>query len=89
MVVKADSDAAYLVALKARSRTTGFNYMGNHKENEQITNGPIMVIARILKIVVASVAKAEVEALYYTTRETVPLCMAAIGMGHPQPAAPI
>ena len=89
MVVKADCDAAYLVASKARSRTAGFIYMGNHEENQQIINGPIMVIAQILKRVVASAAEADDGALYHATQEIVPLQMTAIKLGHPQPAEPI
>ena len=63
--------------------------MGNHKENEKIINGPIMVIARILKMVVASAAEVEVGALYHTAREIYPLCMEEIELVHPQPATPI
>lgn len=43
MVVKADSKATYLVISRAQSHTAGFIYMGNHKENGQIINAPIMV----------------------------------------------
>ena len=63
--------------------------MGNHKENEQIINCLIMKIARILKMVVASAAKAEIGALYHTVIDIVKLQMAAIEMRRPQPARPI
>ena len=50
-----------------------------------------MVIARILKMVVASAAEAEAEVgvLYHTAQEIVPLHMAAIEMGYPLPSTPI
>ena len=65
MVVKVDSDATYIIASKARSRTVSFIYMGNHKENQQIINGLIMIIAPILKMVVASAAETEVGAFFH------------------------
>ena len=39
-------------------------------------------------MVIASAAEADVGALYHTAREIVPLRMAAIKLGHHQPAAP-
>jgi hypothetical protein len=36
MVLDNHSDAAYLVASKARRRAGGFTYMGNHKGQPQI-----------------------------------------------------
>ena len=62
--------------------------MRNHKEYKQIVNGTIMVIACILKMVVASASEAEVGALFHTAQEIVPLRMAAIKLGHLQPPTP-
>ena len=73
MVIRADSDAAYLVASKARSCPEWYIYMGNQEEYKQIINDPIMVIARILKMVIASAAEAEVKALYPNAQEISPL----------------
>ena len=89
MIVKADSDAACLVASKAKSWPVGFMYMRNYEENEQIINDPIMVIVWILKMVVASVAEAEAGALHYTARKIVSLRMTVVELGHPKPATPI
>ena len=65
MTLKCDSDAAYLVAPKARSRSGGCMHLGNHCINTQIINAPIMVIATILKMAVGSAAEAENTALYH------------------------
>ena len=89
MIIRCDSDAAYLVASKARSRAAGFIYMGNKDGNKEIINAPIMVIAKILKMVVASAAEAEVAALYHNAREIVPLRVTATELGHPQPPTPL
>ena len=48
-----------------------------------------MVIARVLKMVVASAAEAELAALFHNAREIVPLQITAEEMGHPQPATEI
>ena len=85
MILKCDSDAAYLVAPKARSRAGGYIYLGNHCVNTQIINAPIMVIATILKMVVGSAAEAEIAALYHCAQELVPLRTACIELGHKQP----
>ena len=71
--MQGDTDAAYLVASKAKSRNAAYIFMGNKDCNHQIINGPIMVIAKILKMVVALVAEAEVASLFHATQEFVPL----------------
>ena len=48
MILTIDSDTAYLVAPQGRSRTGGFQYMGNKDGN--LMNGSILVIAKILKM---------------------------------------
>ena len=47
--------------------------MGNKDRNNQTINRPIMVIARILKMVVALTAKAEKAPLFHAAQEIVPL----------------
>ena len=44
-----------------------------------------MVIAQILKMVVASTAEAEVASLYHAVQEIVPLQVTAEELGHKQP----
>lgn len=57
MVLQAESDTAYLVAPKARSRAGGYIYLGSKNREKAIINGPVLVIAKILKMVVSSAAK--------------------------------
>jgi hypothetical protein len=62
MIIQADSDAAYLVCAEARSRTGGHIFLRNLKETQ--FNGPVLVLAKIIKNVMGSAAEAEVGALY-------------------------
>ena len=87
MILQGDSDAAYLVAPEARSRAGGFHFTGN--EDGQLTNGPITVLAKIIKHVMKSAAEAEVIALYMNAEELVPLRHCLEEMGHPQPPTPL
>ena len=89
MIIRCDADAAYLVAVKARSRAGGYIYMGNRDNNIQIINAPILIIATILKMVVGSAAEAEETAIYHIAQELVPLRQACIELRHPQPATPM
>ena len=65
MTLKGDCDAAHTVASCARSRAAGYIHFGNHEDNNQIMNAPILVLATILKMVVASAAEAEIAALFH------------------------
>ena len=89
MIIRGDSDATYLVASKAQSRNTGYIFMRNKGGNNQIINGPIMVIARILKMVVASVAEASMALLYHAAREVVPLQITTEELRHKQLPTPL
>ena len=57
MVLQVDSDAAYLVRLEARSWAGGYHYLGNKTQTQ--FNGPILVLAKTIKNVMASAAEAE------------------------------
>jgi hypothetical protein len=68
MILHNHSNAAYLVASEAQSRVGGYTYLGNTNTNTlQIINGPILVIAKIIKSVMSSAAEAEVGALFMNT----------------------
>ena len=73
MILRCDSDAAYLVAPKARSRAAGYIFLGNRDSNPQIINAPILILPDILKMVVSSTAEAELASLFRCARELVPL----------------
>ena len=87
MVLHVDSDAAYLVASQARSRAGGYHWMGNH--DGKLHNGPVLVLAKVIKNVMASAAEAEVGALFMNGQEAVAMRNYLIDMGHPQPATPM
>ena len=89
MIIQEDTDAAYLIASKARSKNAAYIFMGNKNRNYQIINGLIMVIAKILKMIVPSAAEAEVASLFYAAQEIGPLQVTAEELGHKQPATPL
>ena len=70
MILYNHSDAAYLVATGERSQAAGYTYLGNDINNKQILNGPISIIAKIVKGVISSAAEAEIGALYECTTIT-------------------
>lgn len=76
---------ACLVASNAQSHTTRFFYMGNHTENEQTRpiNGPIMVIAWILKMIIVSTEEVKVGVLFYNACKITIFHIVAIKMGQP------
>ena len=89
MIIRGDTDAAYLVASKAQSRNAAYIFMGNKDRNNQIINGPIMIIAKILKVVVSSVAEVEVASLFHAAQTTAPLRITVDELGHKQLAIPL
>ena len=87
MLYKIDSDAAYLVCPDARSRAGGYHYLGNADNN--LFNGPIYILATIIKNVMASAAEAEVAGLFINANKAIPIRHTLIEMGHPQPPIPL
>ena len=55
MILTVDSDAAYLVSLKARSTAAGKCYLVN--KYGKIFNGPIYIVAKVIKALMASAAE--------------------------------
>ena len=87
MVLQSHSDAAYLVAPQSRSRMGGFHFLGSHDRTE--FNGPILVLAKIIRNVMSSAAEAEIGALYMNAQQAVPIRNCLIDLGHPQPPTPL
>ena len=58
MILQADSDAAYLVAPEARSRAGGYHFLGSNYHT--LFNGPIHVLAKLIKNVMSSEMEAEI-----------------------------
>ena len=91
MVLHIDSDAAYLVAPKARSRVAGYFQMGNHPNNKTKTtlNGAIHVECKTLRHVVSSAAEAETAGVFHNAQMALPIRVALQALNHPQPPTPI
>jgi len=83
MILQTISDAAYLVCPNARRRMEGYPFLGN--KDRKLFNGPLLVLAKIIKNVMASAAESEVGALCMNARADVPIRTTLIEMGHPQP----
>ena len=87
MILFIDSNAAYLVEPEVKSRAGGFFYLGN-KDGKSM-NGSILILAKIMKFVMASAAESEIAALFMVAKLAVPIRQALIEMGHPKPATRI
>ena len=82
-IYKIDSDAAYLVCPEARSRTGGYHYLGN--TNDNLFNGPIHVLTKIIENVTSSAAESKVASLFMNAQHAVYIRLTLEDMGHPQP----
>ena len=87
MILQGDSDAAYLVCPESRSRLGGYLFLGNNSRTQ--FNGALLVLAKVIKNVMASAAEAEVRALYTNAQEALPMRQCLEELGHPQPATPL
>ena len=86
MILHVDSDAAYLVLPKARSRIAGYYYFS--KPNGQL-NGPVHIECRTIEHVVASAVEAETSGTFHNGQTTLPFRIILIAIEHPQPPTPI
>ena len=80
------SDAAYLVAPKARSQAAGYHFLGNKDGN--LHNGPIYVLAKIIKAVMSSAAEAESGGALMNATEACAFQTTLEEFGWKQPATP-
>ena len=70
MILTVDSDAAYQVASKSRSRASGYHFLGNM--DGLLFNGAIFILlAKLIKAVMQSAAEAECGTLYMNAKEAV------------------
>ena len=93
MILYVDSDAAYLVAEKTKSRIAGYYYCSNKsppntKPNPPL-NGPIHIECKLLRHVVTSAAKAETAGLFHNCQKIVEIKQMLTALGHPQGAVPV
>ena len=82
MILRSDSDAAYLVAPEARSCAGGYHWVSNYAHTQ--FNGPVHVLAKVIKNVMASAMEAEIEGLYMNAQLAIKFCQILVDMGHPQ-----
>ena len=91
MVLHVDSDAAYLVAPKARSRIAGYYYLSDHpsKTTHPTLNGAILVECKTLRHVVSSAAEAEIAGVFHNAQTSIPIRHFLECLNHPQPPTPL
>ena len=91
MILHVDSDAAYLVAPKARSRIAGYFHLSDHPNITQHPklNGAILVECKTLRHVVSSSAEAEVAGIFHNATMAVPIRHMLEALNHPQPPTPL
>ena len=91
MILHVDSDAAYLVALQARSRIAGYFYLLDHPNitKHPKLNGAILVECKTLRHVVSSSAEYEVAGIYHNFGIAIPIRKTLQGLNHPQPPTPL
>ena len=88
MILAVHSDASYFSAAKSQSRSGGHFYLINVDDGE-FRNGAVLTLSSIIKHIMASASEAELAAMFYNSREAIPLRVTLEEMGHPQPATQI
>ena len=91
MHLMVDSDAAYLVLPKARSRIAGYFRLANTPTSpfQYKDNGAILIECHTLRDVVTSAAEAETKGVFQNAKLSLPIRHILIAMGHPQLPTPI
>ena len=94
MQMYVDSDAAYLVAPKSKSRIGGYFYLSNkyNKQDKKPSpplNGPIHIECQVLKHVVTSAAEAETSGIFLNIKTAIWIRRMLEVLGHPQQIIPI
>ena len=92
MQLYVDSDAAYLVAPKAKSRIAGYFYCSDTSDTAPPTpplKGPVHVECKVLRHVVTSAAEAETAGLFYNCQTALYFQHMLAALGHPQTKTPV
>jgi hypothetical protein len=91
MILYVHSDALYPSAPNACSRTSGYFFFGSTPcDGSPIQiNGPVHITCKDLKLVTASVAEAELGALFLNAQEAKVIWLFIEELGHLQPPTPI
>jgi hypothetical protein len=88
MILSIHSDAGYLNKPNAISRAGGHHYLSKNVTFPP-NKGATHSVAKIIKAVMSSAAKAELGALYINARKGVKIRNILEEMGHPQPPTPV
>ena len=80
MILAAQADAGFLNKSKSYSRAGAHNFLSKNYPKLKL-NDPVLIIAQIIKSVMASAAEAEMVALYITDKNMIPLRNTIIEMG--------
>ena len=91
MILEVDSDAAYLVMPRARSRYAGYFRLLNDIKtpNRSLHNGEILIECKTIRHVVLSSAEAETNGVFQNAKTAIALRRLLIALGHPQPPTTI
>lgn len=91
MILNINSNAACLVAPKARSRIAGYFQLNSKPtpEYSEEINGAIVVNCTTLRHVVSSAAEAETAGVYHNEQFAIPIRTILNALDHPQPPTPI
>ena len=87
MTLYIDSDEAYLVEPKGKSRAAGYFYLSTHYNPK--LNGPMYCLCTLIKAVMLSVPPSELGALFIKSTHAIPIRNTLISMGYHQPPTPI
>ena len=72
MILAVYYDVSYLLEKQAWSQAGGNFYLTNH-DDKIFNNGAVLTIYSIIKHIVASASEAELAAMFYNSREAIPL----------------
>ena len=91
MILHIDSDVAYLVDPKARSRVAGYFHLSDSptKTKTPKMNGAIHVECKTLRRVVSSAAETETAGVYHNAQVVLPIKIVLQALNHTQPPTPI
>ena len=87
MILYIESDAAYLVLPKSRSRVARIFYLSNATVRRPPLNGAIQVICKTLHNAVSFAAEAETGGIFIGGQQAVPIITALSKLNHQQPAS--
>jgi len=94
MILQIHSDTSYLSETEARSRASGFFYLGDNTDESSpeasppTLNGAIHINSSMTNNVMVSTTEAEVGALFHNAQDGGTFRQCLLFLGHPQPAIP-